>query len=337
MAVAGPRLHSLDLLRGAAIVGMVLVNEPAVGPPFLYRQLTHSPWNGWTFADTVFPVFLFAMGAVLSTRGRFVRRAVILFALGLALNALPLVLTGSSLLDIRIMGVLQRIALAGLLATVLARRLPRSWLLPAAGVILLATWAVLVTKPLTPTGNLPGWIDRHVLGVRHMYPAGHGGYDPEGLFGTIPAAAGVLLGAWAGDLLRAGRRVVLAGSGVAMVVAGEAWSHTLPINKRLWTPSFVVLMTGIAILCTVALSLLGPHGVVLRMIGANPLVVYLGTEATGIVTSLAHHGRLPLPYWVWSRWLGADRFGALVWALGILALWWVVAAVLWWRRWLVRV
>ena len=343
--MAGPRLPSVDLLRGAAIVGMVLVNEPAVGPPYLYRQLTHAAWNGWTFADVVFPVFLFVMGVVTTGRA-WARRAVVLFALGVALNALPLVLAGSGFGSLRVMGVLQRIAVAGALASVVVRRVPRRLLLPVAAGMLLLTWAALATRPLTPSSNLPGLIDRHIFGIRHMYAAGHGGYDPEGLFGTVPAAAGVLIGAWAGDLLRsghlqgAGHRLRLLAVGVAFVVGGQVWSEALPINKRLWTPSFVVFMSGLAMIALAALTLVGERATALRVIGANPLVVYVGTEATGIALSAAHHAALPFTYWVWSRWLlhpFGGKPGNLVWSLGVLAVWWGVAGVMWRKRWYVRV
>ncbi|MHB8661404.1 MAG: acyltransferase family protein [Acidimicrobiales bacterium] len=343
--MAGPRLTSIDLLRGAAIVGMVLINNPAVGPPYLFGQLTHARWEGWTFADTVFPVFLFVVGAVLSRRSAsvFVRRAVILFGIGLALNTLTLVLAGDPFARLRIMGVLQRIAVAGLLAAVIIRRVPRRSLLPVAVLLLLATWAALSTMPLTRAANLPGWIDRHVLGVAHMYRPDHGNFDPEGLFGCVPAAAGVLIGAWAGDLLRAGRVWLLALCGAGFVLAGEVWAQVLPISKPLWTPSYVVLMSGVAMLALVVgvgLGRDGPLLLPLRMIGANPLVVFVGSEATGIALSAAHHGKLPFSYWVWSRWLQPEfggRLGALAWAVAILAVWWGVAAVMWRRRWFVRV
>jgi predicted acyltransferase len=353
--MAGARVHSLDLLRGAAIVGMVLVNQPAVGPPYLYRQLTHSPWNGWTFADTVFPVFLFVVGAAMafSRRQNWWRRAAILFAVGLALNALPLLLAGDGMSHLRIMGVLQRIAIAGLLAALISRRVADRHVLPVAAAMLLATWAVLAWVPvpghaagtLTPDVNLPGWLDRHILGIRHMYPAGGGGYDPEGLFGCIPAAAGVLIGFWAGQQARAGRWVLLALGGAGGVVVGQVWSHTLPINKRLWTPSFVVFMSGLALLALVALHLFARRALPLRVVGANPFVVYVGSETTGEVVGALHHtvpgiSAAPFTYWVWWRWLEpafGGKFGNLVWAAAVLAVWWAVAAVMWERRWLISV
>jgi predicted acyltransferase len=263
------------------------------------------------------------------------------------------------------MGVLQRIALAYLVAAAVVLVLRPRGQVVAAAVMLLGYWALLRWVPvpghpaglLTPAGNLPGWVDRTVLGSTHMYQSGTVGYDPEGLLGTIPAAAGVLIGYWAGRLLRSAAArsltvLALAAAGVGAIALGRLWSHLLPINKRMWTPSFVVLMSGIAILALAVahLAVDTPHPwaqracLPLRVLGANALVVYAGSELTGsALGAMTHHvpgiRAAPFTYWVWWRWLEpafGGRIGNVVWAATVLGAWWLVAAVMWRRRWFVR-
>ena len=361
---ARTRVTSIDLLRGATIVVMVLINQPAVGPPYLYRQVTHSPWNGLTFADVVFPTFLVLVGVSMGVSGargsspspaRIGHRVAVLFALGLLLNAAPLVLAGRDLGDMRVMGVLQRIALAyGIAALAVGRLRPRQQILLAAG-LLVATWAVLAWVPvpghpaglMTPAVNLPGWIDGSVFGRAHLYAPG---YDPEGLLGTVPSAAVVLIGVWAGRVLRSERprsaAALIGGAGGCGILLGRVWAQVLPVNKRMWTPSFAVLTVGIALVTlAVTHAVAGKdRGVPIRMLGANPLVVYVGSELTGSAAGALTHRvpgipHAPFTYWVWWRWLQpafGGKLGNLVWAASVLALWWGVAAVLWRRGWLVR-
>jgi len=285
------------------------------------------------------------------------------------LNAAPLILAGNGaaavVVHLRVMGVLQRIAVADLIASLVVLWLPPAGEVVVTGGLLVGYWAVLAWVPvpghhaglLTPSVNVSGWVDRMVLGSAHMYPAGRGGYDPEGLLGCLSAAAGVLIGHLVGRVLRARQRqgvtlAALMAAGVTMLSVGLAWSHVLPVNKRLWTPSYVVLMSGLATLALALTHLLVDNRArvsalvasPLRVLGMNALVVYAGTELTGAALGAAHHTvpgipHAPLTYWVWWRWL-APAFGSwrgnLVWAVGVLALWWVAAAALWQRRWLIR-
>jgi len=360
------RLVSLDALRGVTIAGMVLVNDPGVGPPYLYRQLQHAPWNGWTFADTIFPCFLFMVGVSMGLASRppawsrVARRVVLLFALGLVVNAAGSVFAGSSagsvLAHLRIMGVLQRIALAYLLAVMITM-----WWSPAkqpviGAAILLAAWAALAWVPVPGAGdghltaghNLEGWIDRHVFGSAHLYRMGSVGYDPEGLFGCLPAAVSVLIGVAAGRRVRAGGHGLvawLAGWGAVLGIAGWAWGQVLPINKRLWTSSYVLLMGGICLGLLAFAHLLfdrwaPPLGRPAAVLGANAIVVYVATELTGTAMGTFHRGRVPVSYWLWATYL-RPAFGGLNGAVAhatlILAIWWVVAYGLYRRRWLLRV
>jgi predicted acyltransferase len=274
----GVRLQSLDALRGLTIAFMILVNTSGDGG-HTYRLLRHSPWNGCMLADVVFPCFLFMVGIslVLSLSGKLgrglprrvlvrqaLRRALILFAIGIAINGFP----RFNLHTLRVFGVLQRIAICFFLASLIYL-----WLRPRAIVwitvaILLGYWIVLRWVPvpgyglpsvgvpfLDLHGNLPAWLDRHLLPASHLYHQGY--YDPEGLLASIPALASTLIGVLTAFVLQTPasaaaktRRLLLAGA--ICLVAGLAWSHWLPLNKRLWTSSFVLFNAGISL---VALSL----------------------------------------------------------------------------------
>ena len=277
---APPRLLSVDALRGLTVAAMVLVNNPGTWSA-VYGPLQHAEWHGWTPTDMVFPFFLFVVGVSIplalgpalerGTGGlplRVLRRAAVIFALGLLLHALPFF----PLATLRIPGVLQRIAVCYLLAALLvgATRGARGWRVQAvtAGVLLVGYW-LLMTKvaapgqeagDLSPDGNLAGYVDRLVLGSRHIWQATRV-YDPEGILSTLPATATTLLGVLAGHWLRAGQvagrpgaQIVggLAVGGLAAAALGWLWGLSFPVNKPLWTSSYALLMAGLAALVLAA-------------------------------------------------------------------------------------
>jgi predicted acyltransferase len=273
---ADARLLSVDALRGLTVAAMVLVNNPGTWSA-VYAPLQHAGWHGWTPTDMVFPFFLFVVGVSIPLalgpaldRGagglplRVLRRAAVIFALGLLLHALPFF----PLAELRIPGVLQRIAVCYLLAAllVLATGGGGGWRVQAvtAGVLLVGYWLVMtrvavpgqVAGDLSPEGNLSGYVDRVVLGTRHIWQASRV-YDPEGILSTLPATATTLLGVLAGHWLRAGpssgrsaARIVggLAGGGLVATALGWLWGLSFPVNKPLWTSSYALLMAGLAAL-----------------------------------------------------------------------------------------
>ncbi len=268
------RLQSLDALRGLTIMLMILVNTSGDGA-HTYRLLSHSPWNGCTLADVVFPCFLFMVGIslVLSLCGKLrrgvprralvrqaLRRALILFAIGIAINGFP----QFDLHTLRVFGVLQRIAICFFLTSLIYLWLrPRAIFWMTAG-ILLGYWIVLRWVPvpgyglpgvsvplLDPHANLPAWLDRHLLPAKHLYHQGY--YDPEGLLASIPALASTLIGTLtafglqtSGSTAARAKRLLVAGA--FCLLAGLAWSHWLPLNKRLWSSSFVLFNAGVSVL-----------------------------------------------------------------------------------------
>jgi predicted acyltransferase len=262
------RLESLDVFRGLTIAAMILVSAPGTWEA-VYGPLDHAAWNGWTPTDLVFPFLLFAMGAAVpvalkrrrgvpqSVRHHVFRRAVLLFGFGLLLNAIqakpPIVWA-----TFPILGVLQRIAIVYVVVAWLTERTSVRTQVVVAAASLIAYWAVMTLIPvpgvgagvLTPDGNLAAFIDRLLLG-RHL---SHVTWDSEGLLSTIPAVTTALCGVFAGGwLMHSGSRqlrspvsVVLWIAGAIAMLAGLLWNRTFPINKNLWTSSFVLLTAGMA-------------------------------------------------------------------------------------------
>jgi predicted acyltransferase len=268
------RLISLDVFRGITIGAMILVNDAGDGEA-AYWPLKHARWNGWTPTDLIFPFFLFIMGVsmVFSFSSRLKRgesrshlmahvlkRAAILFALGVLLNGFP---NQYHLASIRIEGVLQRIALCYLFSSVLILWSDWRGRVSALVACLIGYWVLMRFVPvpgfgepthaiplLDPDRNLTAWLDRKLF-MGHLY---EGVRDPEGVLSTIPAIATTLIGVLAGEWLRssasawrkAAWMVVL---GVAGVAAGKVFNLWFPINKKLWTSSYALFTGGSALIC----------------------------------------------------------------------------------------
>ena len=385
------RLRALDVFRGATVALMILVNNPGSWAA-LYPPLAHAPWHGCTPTDLVFPFFLFAVGNALAwvmpgwqagSSAAFWRkvwrRTALILAIGVLLNATPFVrwdaageLVWRDAGGLRLMGVLQRIALAWGAAAVIvwlagARRVPL-----VAAVLLLGYWAACLAwgEAGDPYG-LEGWfgtrLDRAVLGAAHLYQGEGRPFDPEGLASTAPAVAQVLLGWWAGQRLRSARpsaetvaRLFVAA--LLIGVAAYAWQLVMPINKKIWSSSYVLLTTSLAMATLAALVWhLDVQGLAQRrpaawvrfceVFGKNALFVFVLS------------GLLPRLLWLWRwpdgvdeqgrpRWLtpmpwlyrtlfadiGSDpRLGSLLFAVANLAAYWALAAWLDRRRIYIRV
>ena len=276
--VAAPpsRLLSLDVFRGITVAGMLLVNNPGSWS-HVYDPLEHARWHGWTPTDLIFPFFLFIVGVAMTfsfavqqrngalrgeTLRKVAKRSAVLVLLGLVLAAFPFY--DLDLATLRIPGVLQRIGAAFLLAsaTVLFTG-PRAQAAVAA-LLLLGYWAAMKLVPvpgygagsLEPDANLAAYVDRAVLGTAHLWKSSKT-WDPEGLLSTLPAVATVLLGTFAGRWLRSERSpeqktVGMLAGGAAGVLLGLAWGTVFPINKNLWTSSYVVFTAGMALLVLAA-------------------------------------------------------------------------------------
>lgn len=279
---------SLDVFRGATIAAMILVNDPGSWS-HIYPPLEHAEWNGWTPTDLIFPFFLFIVGVSMTlsfasriargvTRGALVihvvRRSALIFAIGLFLNGFP----AFDFSSIRIPGVLQRIALcylaAGLLYLATFQREPaagrparvRANIRVTAAIavaLLVGYWALMTFVPVPGYGaghlgkdsNLGAYIDRTLMDG-HLW-AESMTWDPEGFLSTLPAIASLLIGILAGEWLRSDRRagrktLGLAAAGLALLIAGQLIHPYFPINKNLWTSSFVLFTGGFAMLALAA-------------------------------------------------------------------------------------
>ena len=311
-SAAQTRLQSLDVLRGITIVLMILVNTSG-DLAHSYRLLVHAAWNGLTFADVVFPCFLFIVGIslVLSLNGgvrrgvgrvalarKALKRAAILFVIGVALNGFP----WYNLATLRIYGVLQRIAFCYFVSVLLYLWLKPRTLVIVTAAILLGYYVLLRWVPvpgygtpgvdvafLDPYGNLPAWLDRHIFPASRLYLLGF--YDPEGLLSSLPALASTLIGVLAGIKLIQEKASWLEWAlitGVSCLATGLLWSHWFPLNKRLWTSSFVLVNAGISL---IAFGLLrwwldGQSGrgralTPFRIFGVNALAVYVFSDFLG--------------------------------------------------------
>jgi predicted acyltransferase len=268
------RLLSIDLLRGLTLGFMILVNDNG-DEHAAYWPLKHAAWNGLTPTDLIFPTFLLLVGVtiVLSTAKRLqegankasllfhvVRRAVILFLLGLVVNSAPFF----HLATMRYYGVLPRIALCYLIVATFYILFPgwRSKVV-ALVVALVGYWALMRFVPIPGYGvpgrdiplldhdaNLVAWIDRHIFSAQHLY---EGTRDPEGLLSTLPALGTTLIGVLAGLWLRTSRSLVQKArgflvAGTAGIILGALWNFSFPVNKKMWTSSYVLVAGGISLL-----------------------------------------------------------------------------------------
>lgn len=331
MTSAPTRYLSLDVFRGLTVLLMIVVNTQGAGAK-PYDLLVHADWFGFTLADLVFPSFLFAMGTALAFTGRSrasenvfwrktLTRTVILFGLGVLLYWFPFIQPGGDgqwvlkpFADTRLMGVLQRIALCFALTSIAARYLGVRGLLALCVVLLTGYWGILLgfgpeNTALTKTGNIGNSVDLWVLGRSHLY-AWDEGFEPEGLLGTFPATVNVIAGFLTGrvvlstgsDLSHLRQRILwpMAGVGLLLCLTALALHPLIPLGKKLWTPSFVLLTCGADLMILSALAAWieparqRPGIDLLIAFGRNPLFAYLFSELLIIVLNMVPVGHKTL-------------------------------------------
>ena len=260
------RYLALDVLRGITIAAMITVNSPGSGS-HIFAPLEHSKWHGCTPTDLVFPFFLFVVGVsmffsfskynnTLSKESllRIGKRTLLIFAIGLFIHSFPQWMTDYSRL--RILGVLQRIAIAYGIGSLIVLAVNRKYLPYIGGVILLFYWGILYffggADPYSLADNAAIPFDKAFLGESHLYKGFGIPFDPEGLLSTIPAIVTVIIGYLTGSIIKQTEQLKvprrLAIYGFAGVVSGYLWSFLLPLNKPLWTSSYVLYAAGWALL-----------------------------------------------------------------------------------------
>jgi predicted acyltransferase len=360
------RLFSLDILRGATVIGMIVVNSAAAvhygAHAAVAPLLLHASWDGLTLADLVFPGFLTMVGVAIpfslrrevsaGARGRILARAARLVLLGFLLSNLH-VFAQFAAGPWRLFGVLQRIGLVYAAAALLYLAAGPRARLALAAVLLLGYWPLAALPPLdggttdlwVRGGNFIASVDRLLLGA-HRYVAGPQGYDPEGLLGTLPAIAQALIGVAIGERLRRGAGARdLAVAGAAMLAVGAGWGRLFPIVKDIWSSPFVLVTSGL-----VALALALLHAAVDRAadgapapprgaatpftdFGTNAIAAYTLHQLTAPVVTW---DLLLVPFRATRAPLGDPLAALLPIALYLLLLWYAMA---WLRRrdWVVRI
>lgn len=365
---ASARLTALDAFRGAAMLLMVLVNNG--GGPSSYGQLEHSRWNGLTLTDTVFPSFLWIVGVAITLSlgkrlqsgipaSRLVpqifRRAAILYLLGFALYLAP----HFDLSHSRLLGVLQRIGICYLVASLLYLFTGmRTQIAAMAGLLILYT-ALMMWGPvpgyghgnLTVEGNFAHYVDHMLLGA-HNY-ASTKTWDPEGIISTLTAIVTALLGVMAGYILRLKSTLTkrigwLLLTGALLFCAGELWSLWMPLNKKLWSPSFTLVMAGIDfMILAAALWLVDVRGYKkivkpLLIVGMNSIAVYLASEVLAELLDDIHIGSEgaslhDLLYNGFFAPLASVENASLLWALAFTLLMYLWAYFLYKKSWFWRI
>jgi predicted acyltransferase len=352
------RIHSIDAVRGLIVAAMLLVND-AGDWSHVYPWLEHAEWHGCTPADFIFPIFLLIVGvsinlalgprleagaATAPLARAALLRAVRIVLLGVALHGVAMLLLNGR--GFRLFGVLQRTGIcfaAAALLTIHVRSARAQWAVFVA--ILLGYWALLAAGgSLEPGLNLSDRIDSALLGrLAYQYDAATGiAHDPEGILGTLPSLATVILGLRAGDWLRKGRTRHLALAGAAAMALGGLWSLALPLNKQLWTSSFVLWTGGFGMmLIALAHQLIDVHGwpALGRAMGVNAIAAYAGSwiatcliEGSGLMEPLYAH--------LFSRPLApifGPRVASLAFAIAFTGVFWLAMAYAERRRWRITI
>lgn len=387
------RYYSLDVFRGATVALMIMVNNPGAWS-HIFAPLGHAPWHGCTPTDLVFPFFLFAVGNAMSFviprlqengPGQFwkkvLKRGVLIFAIGLFLNWWPFVQWAGDTLEfrqwvdpsnpergVRILGVLQRIAIAYVFASILAFYVKPRNLIYISTFILFGYWGLTAWLGGQDPYSLEGWfgtaIDKNILGVAHMYKGEGVPFDPEGLASTLPAIVQVVFGYLAGVFIRQHGQVnwlwtrvptsdnphfkLVSGlmvTGFILIVLGWAWSLGFPINKKIWTSSYVLYTIGLASM-TIAgmiwyIEVQGVKNKLTRffdVFGKNPLFIFV---LSGLLPRFLGLFRIPttaaedgtMQYTTALAWFyknvcaplpGPPEVGSFVYALCFVAVMWII-------------
>ncbi|HLM02577.1 MAG TPA: heparan-alpha-glucosaminide N-acetyltransferase domain-containing protein [Pyrinomonadaceae bacterium] len=378
------RLVSLDVFRGMTVAGMVLVNNPGTWSA-IYDPLKHAEWNGITPTDYVFPFFLFIVGVAISlalgkrieTGGganreiylKIFKRAAVIFLLGLFLTAFPFYnFAKGEWLDVsnlRIMGVLQRIAVCYLCAALIF--VHTNWKQQAiiAAALLLVYWALMTLIPVPgceittindKACNLAAYLDRLILTENHIWKQGKV-FDPEGLLSTIPAIATTLAGVLCGHWLRRksedhAKVSAIFFFGVGLLALGYLWQLAFPLNKSLWTSSYVVYTAGLALcflgFCYWLIDIKGykKWAKPFVIFGVNALVLFVGSglmaKLLGIVKVAAtEDGKaVSLQQWIFNNLfltVAAPVNASLMYAVSFILVWLLLMWLLYRKEIFIRI
>lgn len=361
------RFLSLDVFRGMTICFMIIVNTPGSGAtPF--SPLEHAAWHGFTPTDLVFPSFLFAVGNAMSFSldkyrlvgssaflRKVVKRTLLIFLLGYLMYWFPFFrlddnhhIVAAPFSHTRIMGVLQRIALCYFFASLLIHYLSARAVMLVSGALLLGYWLLMAgfgdaAQPYSLLGNAALSFDKFLMGTNHLYHGEGIPFDPEGWLSTLPAIVNVVAGYFAGIYIQKNGKgyetiAKLMLTGVLAILVALCWNMVFPINKKLWTPAFVLLTSGIDLLLISALLYI----IEIKrynnnwwtrffvVFGKNPLFIYLLSELLVTVLYMIPVGRQPFYGWintVFFQAIAPGAIGSLLFALTYMLFCWSIG---WW-------
>ena len=370
------RYYSLDVFRGATVALMILVNNPGSWSN-IFPPLEHAPWHGCTPTDLVFPFFLFAVGnAMAFVMPRFeekgtafffkkvVKRTILIFAIGLFLNWSPFVkwsdnvLVAKSWESIRILGVLQRIAICYFFASIAVYFFKVRGAFVFSAVLLLVYWLLCWFSNMADPYSLQGYfgtaIDKAILAETHMYKGEGVPFDPEGLTSSLAAIVQVVLGYLVGQYIQQKGKTYemlsnLFVAGIVLLLAGFCWDMVFPINKKIWTSSYTIYTAGLAIVSLATLIYLiefkqakGVWSKFFDVFGKNPLFIFVLSGFLPRVVALfrINDGLNPegkpiyLSAFSWfykyvCKDISTDlRVGSLVYALIMIAFYWLIVYVM---------
>jgi predicted acyltransferase len=375
MTAGNQRYTALDVFRGMTICLMIIVNTPGNGAT-TYAPLLHAQWHGFTPTDLVFPSFLFAVGNAMSfvmkkwqslsqkqVLWKIFKRTVIIFLLGYLMYWFPFVkwnnehhLIFFSFEETRVWGVLQRIAICYGIASLMIYYLKPKVSLIVSILILFLYWALLYVfgkadNPLDIQGNLGSVIDRWLLNEKHLYHGEGIAFEPEGLLSTLPAITNVVAGYTAGKFIQQKGNTYegltkLLLIGALLLFAAYCWNFSFPVNKKLWTSSFVLL--------TVALDCIIIAGIIyiiqfkqqvkwtyfFEVMGRNPLFIYLLSELGAILLNfLKVDANTSCYQWIYQHIFiyAGNYLGSFLFALSFMMACWLVAYLLDVRKIYIRV
>jgi predicted acyltransferase len=368
MAKNSSRLVSLDIFRGLTVAFMIIVNTPGSWN-YVYPPLSHAKWHGCTPTDLVFPFFLFIVGVSMwysmkkygqeintGSILRILRRTLTIFALGLFLAIFPYF--GRDYSTLRIMGVLQRIALAYGIGALICLTIRRDYLWIVIAVLLILYWALMAflggTDPYSLQGNIAPTIDAAILGKNHLYKGFGIPFDPEGIMSTLPAVCTVITGYYIAEIIgkgpakgKAALKLVLFGA--ASTGLGLLWNMVFPINKPLWTSSYVLYTAGIAMGVLALIYLIADvwkfrkWGTFFMVFGMNALFAFflagIWTRLMLFIKIQTGTGKITLYTWFYEKFfvpIAGNMIGSLMFALIQMLLIWGLALILYRKKIMIR-
>ncbi|MBD0851257.1 acyltransferase family protein [Maribacter arenosus] len=359
------RIISVDIFRGLTIVLMILVNTPGTWSS-VYAPFLHAEWHGYTPTDLVFPFFLFIVGTSIafayqkktpsaSTYRKISIRSLKLIGLGLFLGAFTISFPFiKDFADIRFPGVLQRIGVVFFFAAIMFINFNWKTLVGICAVILIGYWLLMGYVPVEgmestfdrAPNNLANYLDVKVFGTHNYKPD----YDPEGLLSTLPSIASSLLGIFTGLILTSKREnkvFVLVGLGVVMLVLGYIWDTFFPINKALWSSSFVMVTAGWANIFLALIYYLSDirgmkFGSIFKYAGANAITVYfLSSFVSKLFYSIKVDGETSLHGWLFQHIYVHDfmpmKLSSLLYALTVVSFYMLLAYVMYRKKIFIKV